>query len=339
MAYRVFGKTIVVPAACKIMPKGAKEKMPLTPGAIYTYEEIKNDKIILYEISPTQVREIKEIENWQQCIILPYQSCVLHTIRRMNFIFLEETALEKEGKEVPAYTITVLWDNYISSPITQEKEQYETQKEALFGQFKNVIRQDIEKFEIIKGVPRWDSPAEFLFPETIAYRRKQEQRREIVISKILNTFFIIGGVLLFYSTFLQYQKVKEEHLQMAGEFGQLETIKKEVETSKYLETIAQKDKTTRVVELTGQVIGEIRQIPQATLTQIEYKVDTNQLLVDVDVPSFPVYKRVKETFKDQAQVNVSYASKITCKIVFNLAGENNETKTSTDYSGNPERKI
>lgn len=339
MAYRVFGKTIVVPAVCKIIPKEAKEKYSLTPGAIYTYEKIKNDKIILYEISPTQVKEIKEIENWQQYKILPYQSCILHTIRRMNFIFLEETALEKEGKEVPAFTITVLWENYISSPIIQTKEQYEIQKEVLFNQFRNVIRQDITEFEIIEGVPNWDTPAEFLLPEIIAYRQKQEQGREVVISKVLNTFFIMGGILLFTSSFLEYLKVKKEYTQIAGKFGQVERIKKEVETSKYLERIAERDRTRRVVELTQQAIGKIRQIPQATLTQIEYKIDTNQLLIDVDVPSFPVYKRIKETFTNQAQVNVSYASKITCKIVFNLAGENNETELTLDYSGNAQREI
>ena len=318
MPYRIFGKVIVVPAVCKIIPKEAKEKYPLTPGAVYAYENIKKEKIILYEISPAQVREIKEIENWQRYKILPYQSCILHTIKRINVIFLEE---EKEGEEPASYIITVLWENYISSPVTQTKEQYDAQKEVLFSQFKNVIRQDIKEFEVIKGIPVWDTPVEFLFPEIVAYRQKQEQGKEIVIAKALNTLLIIGGVFLFSSVFLGYQKVKKEHTEITGKFGQIEQVRKEIETSKYLETIAERDRTDRVVELTQGTIEKIRQIPQATLTQVEYKIDTNQLVFDVGVPNFPIYKRIKETFKDQAQVNVSYASQITCKIIFNLAGE------------------
>jgi len=335
MQYRIFGKTIVANALCKIMEKQAKEKTPLTTGAVYCVENIRDNKIILYELSPQLVSEIKEIENLQEYKIVPYQSCIIHTFKRKNFVFLEESIIEKENEEgekvkQKGYIITAIFENYISFPTQQTKEEWETGKENLFQQFRSMIREEVKEFEIVEGTPKWDTPAEFLLPELLAYRRKQEQSKEIIISKVLNALFIVVGILFFSSTYMEYQNLKKEHLQIAGEFGQLEKIKEEIETSKYLDTIAEQDKTEKVVALIQQTIGKIRQIPQATLTDIEYKIETGQLVVGVDIPSFAIYQKIKDVFKDQAQVNVSYASKISCKIIYNLAGQGeiNETETT-----------
>ncbi|MEM4134421.1 MAG: hypothetical protein QXV73_04415 [Candidatus Micrarchaeia archaeon] len=290
--YVIRGQNICVFALCKfISDEKAIETIARTQGSIYAYEKTDTG-IILYELPADILREIKEIENYERYKIVPYQSCVLHSISEKFFVLFDS-----EGDEV-------IFSGYSPTRITQparvKSVDFEKQKEMVLQIMKNTLGVENIK-EIQDAKIHWDTKVEFLLPEILQYREKIKniQQRKIVLS--INLALIILGLYFLVVSFFEKQNIDKEYSKVQSEYLQLGLKRQKIISNRYLDRIKEIDFSQSFFDFVQEIMSFTRSIPDCNIDKIEF--DNAEKTIKAIITTTKYQNKIKQKYPE-------------CKVVF-----------------------
>jgi len=311
--YKIVGNRIIVFSICQILPdeKGL-ENYKTEAQNLYTYQKLEG-KVYVYRITPDIIKEVKEIENFYQYKIIPYQSCVLNSIKKNNFLLIDE---ESERVIISLYT-----DREIRQPTQISKKDFE-QAGGLQGYKQFLGNIQVEEIYARDVHIIWDSPVEFLFPETIQYREKIEGQKEKVFASTLNLVFIGFGLFFLVNSILQKNKIEKEYQQALLKQTEFTQQKQQILTNLYRTELQKMDVFPEVKERMIEILNISGTIPDSNIEKIEFNNEGKVLKATITTPRYT--EKVKEKFKN-ASINFQ-SGKVVYEIQFQI-GEQNDKNT------------